>query len=320
MDDTLPSVPSLGDIDAIQLPTAAADIVSEYERRIGHRPSFLWKWLYEVFPRYRLSSVPDRYHSAVREQKLLLTIFYTLLDDIADVHGDWETYMAARLLPFSGVEPDYDRATVDADYLALAEQAWDTAQRRIREAPRAEEFWPVFVFDVQQPLTAMHYSCLVAEVPSLVTETGIDVYDQHNMAQFSYADVDLMHSPDFDAGDLSELREVIWTAQRLARISNWVATWERELDEGDPTSAIVVRALREGIITLDDIADEDVPTDRLAERVRTHGIEQALLDEWDHHYETLRAADHDVATVDVADYVAGMKEMRDLYLAYSDRL
>jgi len=320
MADDSVSVPSPDEIRSTELPPVVTDILSEYQHRIGHRSDFLWQWLYDVFPRYRLSSVPDRHHGAVREQKLLLTIYYTLLDDLADVHGDRTTFIAARLLPF-GVTPSSDEWTgVDDDYLSLAERAWTATRERLESAPRADEFWSLFTFDLQQPLTAMHYGCLVREYPQVLTETDTDVYDQHNMAQFSYADIDIMHSPAFEQSDLGGVREVVWAAQRLARISNWVATWERELAEGDPTSAVVVRALRDGVVSLSDVTDPERDADHLVERIRDHGIEQAFLDEWDRLYDHLRQSSYDIASVDAAAYVTGMVEMRDLYLAYSDRL
>ena len=271
------SVPSADEIAALELPAAARDILTEYDRRIGHRPEFLWKWLYEVFPRYRLSSVPSRYHETVREQKLLLTIFYTLLDDLADLHRDRATFMEARKLPLPRTTVDADAPDVDADYLELTTMAWETVESTLRSAPRADEFWLAFEFDLEQALNAMHHSCLVTEMPPLVTESGTEAYNEHNMAQFSYADIDILFSPSFDTADLRPLREMVWRAQRLARISNWVATWEREIAEGDPTSGVVVCALTEGLITLSELEDPDVPSETLVDRIRAHGIEAAFL-------------------------------------------
>lgn len=314
------SVPSPDEISALELPDSATHILSEYDQRIGYRPDFLWKWLYEVFPRYRLSSVPSQYHETVREQKLLLTIFYTLLDDLADLHGDRATFMEARKLPLPRTTVDADAPGVDADYLALTELAWEMVESTLRSAPRAGEFWLAFEFDLEQVLNAMHHSCLVTEMPPLVTESGTEAYNEHNMAQFSYADIDILFSPSFDTADLRQLREVVWRAQRLARISNWVATWEREIEEGDPTSGVVVCALTEGVITLAELEDPDVSRETLVERIRAHDIEEAFLEEWDRLYDQLVDQCYDTDSVDLCDYVTGMKEMRDLYLAYRDTL
>lgn len=304
----------------MQLSETAGELIREYSRRIGHRPEYLWRWLYAVFPRYRLSSVPDRFHGAVREQKLVLTIYYTLLDDLADYYEDRETFMEARKLPRAGIEVDYDRPGVDADYLAFTETVWETVEARLRTAPRSAEFWPAFEFDCQQVINAMHYGVLVNEIPELVTESGTDAYNEHNMAQFSYADIDVMFSPAFDADELRPLREVVWRTQRLARISNWVATWEREIEESDLTSGVVVRALADGVVAPEDLTDPDVSDEALVERIRDCGIEQAFLDEWDRLYDHLIDREYDVESVDLRDYVTGMKEMRDLYLANRGRL
>lgn len=319
VDDPSP-VPSPAEISELQLPETAGELIREYNRRIGHRPEYLWRWLYAVFPRYRLSSVPDRFHGTVREQKLLLTIYYTLIDDLADYYEDRETFMEARKLPRAGIEVYYGRPDVDDDYLAFTETVWETVEAGLRTAARSAEFWPAFEFDCQQVLNAVHYGILVHEIPELATEFGTDAYNEHNMAQFSYADIDVMFSPAFDASELRPLREVVWRAQRLARISNWVATWEREIEEGDLTSGVVVRALADGIVSPEDLTDPDVSNEALIEHIRDCDIEREFLDEWDRLYDRLIDRTYEVESIDLRDYVTGMKEMRDLYQANRGRL
>jgi len=316
------SIPSPEEIADLQLPASTEDLIAEYDRRVGHRVEYLWKWLYEVFPRYRLSCVPERHHEAVRERKLLLTMFYTLLDDLADLHGDRATLMEARKLPFPHTTVDRDRPTVDDAYLDVATSVWRAVEDRMETAPRREEFRPIFRFDCRQFINSVHYGYLVSETPGLATERGAYAHGVHNMAQFSYADVDIMYSPGFDVADLRTLRSVVWPAQRLARIANWVATWQREVAENDPTSGVVVRSLEAGVLTVDELADPDVSTGELVDRIEDRDTEQQFLQEWDRCYDRLleRLQTCEAHSVDLRDYVTGMREMRTLYLDSRDRL
>ena len=318
MDDRT-SLPSPEEVADLRLPETAREVVGVYDRRVGDRPRYLWKWLYEVFPRYRLSSVPDRHGGTVREGKLLLTVYYTLLDDLADLHGDRATFLEARKLALPRARVD-STAGVDTDYLSLARLVWEAVEETLWTAPRAGEFESTFQFDLEQVLNAMHYGMLVNERPPVATETGTATYSEHNMAQFSYADLDIMFSPGFSTADLRPLREVVWTAQRLARISNWVATWEREVGEGDPTSGVVVYALQEGVVDLAELEDPAVSGDVLVNRIREAGVEQRFLEEWDRLFDRLRERSHDTESVDLDAYVAGMDEMRQLYLDSRGRI
>lgn len=318
--DRKDSLPSTDEIAALELPDRARTLCERYERRIGHRQTYLWQWLYAVFPRYRLSSVPQAHHESLRELKLVLTMFYTTLDDVADTRGDEATFLEALKLPLPGATPDPERDEVDGDAIAFTTAAWETVGDALGTTPRASEFWSVFRFDVQQVLNAMHYGCLVNDAPELATRVETDAYAVHNMAQFSYADMDLMHSPEFDRTELRSLRQVIWPAQRLARIANWVATWEREVAEGDPTSGILVEALSRDIVDVAELSDPSVPDEELVQRIRAHGIEQRYRDEWDRIYEELSSERHAVDSVDTQSYLAGIRDMRDLYLDNRGRI
>jgi len=314
------SVPSPSEIAEHRLPDSAAELIAEYERRVDHRPRYLWKWLYEVFSHHRLSSVLDERAQWVRETKLLLTLFYTLVDDLADYYEDRKTLTEVRKLSLRGTQIDPDRAGVDADYLAFTATVCETVDDRLRGAPRAEEFWATLEFDRHQVINATYHGALVNEMPELATETGTERYNEHNMALFSYADVDIFFSPAFDAEDLRPLRETIWCAQRLARISNWVATWEREVHESDPTSAVLVRALAEGVVDRAEITDPNVPDETLVERIRAAGIEREFRREWDRLYDSLTDREYDTESVDLSSYVRGMADVRDLYLESRGRI
>ncbi|MFC5972074.1 hypothetical protein ACFPYI_12110 [Halomarina salina] len=161
----------------------------------------------------------------------------------------------------------------------------------------------------------MDYGWLINDTPEAATPRGTDTYGPHNMTMFSYAAIDIMHSPAFAATDIGELREVVWDAQRLARIGNWVTTWERELREGDYTAGVVVKAIADDVVSIDELESPDVSDDELIERIHEAAIEQSFQDNWEEEYQSLREKTFTTNSVDLEAYVDGMTEVRDLHRA-----
>lgn len=304
------------DVDDTALPPALLDLVDEYEAVVGGRDPYLWKWLSAIFPLFRLSCVPSAYHERVLEQKVMLTMFITLLDDLAERDGDRTTFEEARKIPFPAESVDYSRAGSDRAFLEFATRLWDALDERFRAAPRYEEFAELLRFDLRQALNAIDYSLLVNECLDAATLGGCEQYDVHNMVVFTYVDIDLAHSPSFDRADLGELREATWDVQVMARIGNWVTTWERELDEGDFSSGVVVYALRTGIVTIDELRDNDgTATAELADRIRNHQVEEYFMNEWEIRYGGLKAGRLESHSVDLDAFVEGMAQVLAFHLA-----
>ncbi|SDM82541.1 hypothetical protein SAMN04487949_2715 [Halogranum gelatinilyticum] len=302
-----------GDDVALSEPLVAA--VEQYEAVVGTRDPYLWHWLSAIFPLFRLSCVPTASHDRVLEQKVLLTMFITLLDDVAERDGDRATFEEARKVPFPAEQVDTDRDDVDGELVEFAQWLWDRLEEGLRAAPRYEEFVHVLRFDLRQALNAIDYSLLVNECLDVATLGGCEQYDVHNMVVFSYVDIDLLHSPDFDRRDNGELREAVWDAQMMARIGNWVTTWERELGEGDYSSGIVVYALRNGIVDIDELRGDEPTVEELADRIRNHGVEEYFLTEWETRYGGLKAGRLDAHSVDLDAFVEGMRRVMAYHLA-----
>ncbi|WP_122091255.1 hypothetical protein [Halalkalicoccus subterraneus] len=306
----------LRDVRAVTLPPGLARLADEYNDTIGDRDPYLWKWLYEVIPLFRLSTVEARYADQLLEQKLLLAIYITLLDDLAEIHGDGETFDEARKLSRPHQEISYDRHGLDEKRLRFAETVWNGFEQRQRDAPFYGEYRALFDFDVGQTLNAIDYSLLLNDNPAMGNTRECKLYDSHNMAVYSYVDLDLMYSPGFSRADLSTLRSITWYVQYLARIGNWIATWERELVEGDYTSGVIARALETGVV--DDLPVDGVSTEtrnRIARRIRTAGIEEHFETEWRNTLYELQRTDCTAVSVDLPAFIDGMRRVDRYYEA-----
>lgn len=303
-----------------ELPDDTVRLVESYEEILGDRDRFLWKWAYHLFPKFTLSSVAPEYAEKTRDGKLLALLFVSILDDVAEKHRDLPTYEEAAKIPFDHLAVDDDREGVDEEVLTLASDVWAQFAPTFSESPRIAEFEDIIRFDLNQVLTAMKYSYLANQTVDFVTESELRTYDAHNMMFYGFANIDLVHSPTFDSSELSTLRNVIERAQRMARIGNWITTWEREISDGDVSSGIVVYALEHDIISAEDIRalqtdtrEDDVET--VVETICDHDVEDVFLTEWTEHLAEARALEPKIDSVDIGAYLDGVETIMEYHLA-----
>ncbi|WP_246982818.1 hypothetical protein [Halorientalis marina] len=303
------------EIRATELPPTVKTLIDEYDRLLGHRDRFLWKWIYSLFPSFRLSSVAPEHTARVRTQKTLLTMYVTVLDDVVEHDGDRETFEAAQRLRRGGHDDPAaaDGPAVDSDTLAFVDRLWRQFSDGIADAPRTDDFRDVFEYDLEQTMNAIAYSAVVNENPRVANLTGARRYGAHNMVMFPYADVDLMYSPSFASADFGRVRDLLWDLQEMARIGNWLTTWEREIGEGDYTAGIVVFAVEEGIVTPAELESAD--DEEVVERIKAHDVEQRFRKRWQSQYRALEEREFDAETVDLDRLVDGMETVFEYHLA-----
>lgn len=299
-------------VGKVSLPSEVRSLVQEYERRIGIRDDFVWRWMYELLPSFRLSCVPDRHGPTVRSTKTLLTIFITVLDDIAEHEQDQATFEQARNIPLPDQSTKIDHPSVDSESLEFAARVWGVIEERLEVAPRYDEFVDPLYFDLRRTFAAMDHSRLLANQPDLANLPEAYACDAHNMVMFPYANIDLMHSPEFDRSDLGSLRATILDLQCLARIGNWVTTWEREVHEGDYSSGVVIDGIESDVIDREELKRESSGT--LVERLECAGIEDQFYVEWSKRFDLLEEELATAESVDLEALLSGMEEVFEFHL------
>ena len=298
-------------IARVTLPEPVATLADDYDRQFGDRDRFLWRWIYSLFPEFTLSSVSSEHEHHVRVQKTVLTMYVTVLDDLIEHHDDSRTFDEARRLVRDPANVDPERAAVDAEQFAFIERLWQTFEDGVADAPRHSEFADIFEYDIRQTTNAMEYSAVVNRHPHMANLSGAKQYGAHNMVMFPYADVDLMYSPTFEFDDFGPLRDLLWDLQEMARIGNWLTTWEREIHEGDYTAGIVVLALQEGLVTPAELRESG---GAVIETIKANDIEQRFHDRWADRYEAVRTREYDASSVDFDALVGGMETVFDYHL------
>lgn len=301
------------------LPTDVRELVVEYQRLEDARPPFMWKWVHRLAPQNTLPCVDDRYRDDVPIDKTIAILFVTLLDDVLEKHQDRATFDEIAKLPAGRTVPDPDRDEVNSEYVTFAMRVWETLLERIQRGPNYGTFEELFRYDFEQAVDAIEYSDIAIRRPELATMSDLERFESHNMVMLAYADIDLMHSSLGIPDDFGLLRDAIWTAQVMARIGNWVSTWERELREGDYSSGPVVYALENGIVSHDELrqaADGDAELlDRVVDRINGHGVEKEFLTRWEQQYYQLQEYDRELASIDLQPFIEGTENVLRYHLA-----
>ncbi len=301
-------------IKAVELPPKVTEHADAYDRQVGERDRFLWKWIHNLFDEFTLSCVDAERVEAVKRQKTLLTMFITTLDDLAEGQGNEATFARARYIPFHGAPAGDDEG--DEKTLSFLADVWEAIEAEYETAPRYEEFADLFDYDLRQSINAMDYSQVLNDNQAMANLTEAERYDAHNMTMFPYACIDLMHSETFDRSELGTLRSILSDLQQMARIGNWVTTWNREVREADCSSGILVRALQRGVIEPGELNDADEETaERIVDRVRSYGIESEFIREWEIRNRSVRKRTSELDTVDGNAIVDGLETVMQHHLA-----
>lgn len=312
--------PVLDRVVDYDLPGHLCGLVDAYEETVGDRDPFLWKWAHHLFPKFTLSCVPPSHVDQLRDHKLVGLMFVSVLDDIAEMHGDRATFEEAAKLPFDHQSANADREGVDEEVLSFGRFLWDRFAPALCQAPRTAEFEELFRFNLKQVLNAIDFSFVANEDVALVNGSDLQTYDAHNMMLYTFADIDIVHSPTFDRSELPTLRRVLERAQRMVRIGNWVTTWQRELSEADLSSGIVVHAIENDIVSADELAalrrgPDEATVATIAETIQDHRVEEVFLSRWREELACARDLEGDIDSVDIESYLDGIETVMRYHLA-----
>lgn len=252
------------------------------------------------------SSVPESQRDSAAVVKSLLVMAVTVVDDVADkLHDGALLNELLRLL-----EPGLYRDMIDTNSrhpaTSLTATLLEAVFSRLNQAPNWDAIRPYFHFDLKQVWNAFGYSYLTNTHPHFINFTESKAYHGHNMMFLVFGDIDLAYSQMIAEHEIGAMREAMWTAQQMARIGNWVSTWERELNERDYSSGVVSLALSQGILTTFELQDSG-QTDAMIERLRQSGVEQQLFDQWVVLGRSLIGMQDQISSVSIPDYVAGIE-------------
>ena len=273
-------------VERIKLSPELQKWVKEYEK-VGERDEFLWKWLYEMFQTVQLPVVLSRFQKSLRKIKVLITMFVSQLDDVADKKQDQTLLDELLKIPFAQKYINYNNLPLkEKDYLIFTKKLWNHIAKIVKKYPKYKTLREIFEYDMRQVLNTMRYSYLINKNPDLINRTECWLYTPYNMVSFIYSGLDLMCSSGVNFRKIGKIREIILEAQKMARIGNWISTWEREIEDNDFTSGIFIYAVDFGVVTVDELKNKNKST--IIRRIKNKKIKEKLLMEWEQCYQRIK--------------------------------
>lgn len=300
----------VADLNRTRIPPAIADIIGRYEE-VGSRDPFLWKWCWRGVREITLPFVPIADREILGEIKLLAILLVVLLDDLADRPGRQNTLEIAlntiRWCNIPPLAPANERVM-----LQIVADVWQVLTAKVRELPDYSKHATLYAFDWEQVFNALRYSAMVCRRPELLNIRENSAYAHHNMAMMVFATIDIM-SYGLAATDLAAVREVAWQAQKMGHLANIVATWRRELREGDTSSGIIVRAINTGL--LDCVSLAQLPTEKVLSMIERSELEAQIISEWQQCRQRLHQLTRRIQSTDMSAFCKGVDFLLTMHQA-----
>lgn len=286
---------------------------------LGDRELFTWKWIYYVFgDLLTLDCVPEAHRLAAQETKFLIGTYITLMDDLAEKHGDCPTFWELAKVAYPNAEPDWNREEIRSDYADSVRRVWGALEDRLVDAPRYDAFRNAFEYDLRSSLQAMDFARLSGDHPGFANR--VETWQRETEAIGMYATVgsDVMFAPDFDPDEYAVFRELVHELQRMWRLGNWVITWKREVYEHDFSAGVIVEALHQDVISeqlLERLTNDEVDPEHVIELIDESGIPEQFVWDWKRRRDELRDQGLRVESFDPNAMIDDMEELMRSHLA-----
>lgn len=298
-------------IQKVELPAELQKWVKEYEK-VGERDEFFWKFIYEINQIIEPFKIPDKYCNS--DVKFLIIIFIILVDDIADKTKNEKLLNEIIKVPhnkISTINIQFNKK--EKKYLRFAIKLWNYIERMIKKYPRYNEFKIVLDYDIKQTLNAMNYTYLINNNPHLINKVEYWLYSPHSLQGMIDCTLDLMCCSKFDINESSKVREIFWNAQKMARISNCLSSWKKELISGDFSSSVVVYFLSSNSANIGKLIKKNRQS--IIGEINRSGIENELLKEWQKCYDDVDFLCGRVKLIKSRDFLLQLEKFLLMHIA-----
>ena len=264
-----------------------------------------------------LSTVPDDRVNLCAELKVLMTLADVIVDDAADNGKDKELLDALLKVPFDKNGIDSSLSEANRKKIELLKSIFDYAFEIFEPRPFWKTHSAIVEFDIKQVWNSCLYSFLLNQKPSILNYSESMRFSAFNMMIYVYLDIDMIFSTGIDQNEIGGIREIVMKTQEMARIGNWISTWEREISESDLSSGVFAKIVTDGHLTANKLERhlQNADSTTLHMLIKESMIENKLLDEWQDAREDALHLAKSVKSVDMVRYVKGFDGVLKFHLA-----
>lgn len=280
------------------------NIQTEYPGTFSHRTDYFWKWIQVAF-QIQTFRIPSEHFIASNSLKCRSAAIAIILDDICDNAND-QALFESCLDSLRGVN-----TKSPTDLHTMLQQNWAAVREALALSPNyallrndIEQAYGMLVDGFRYGLAVLEKQCTPLDGSDLLENIA------HTTHVYLAGLIDLLFVPGLRFHQIENCKRVFIATQKMAQIGNWVATWEREIKQGDFTSGVAWLAREKGLI---DASEGNL--DILIQRIKQSGIERHFLEQWD----VLRQACYQIGEQNnnlfTKDYVDGFSIILAMQLA-----
>jgi hypothetical protein len=203
---------------------------AEIIRMHPHRSSRLFeKFLPTGYALTSLVSSNSAYYEAALSAKLSLASVITFEDDLADHPKFFNPTALSKIYAQPDVQIKLDLNAQARLALDLREGFWEA----VSKLPAYRQYHDLIRFDLDQFTMSNRYSSLLRSFPGLANLAEARHFGPFNMGMVIAATIDLACLDPLPFEEFRAVRQASLLGQRVGRISNILATYDREKAEGD---------------------------------------------------------------------------------------
>jgi hypothetical protein len=187
-----------------------------------------------------LSGVTPVQREQVIHAKVCLGMLITLYDDLADNPKFFNPKLLQHLYQLNINQLSHSPVLLGEDLkvFQLAKMLFSELDLTLNKFEYYRELLPVLQFDIRHIFFANQYSELISAHPFAKSVEECRLMGPYNMGMVATGVIDLMASHSLVFSEFGVAREILIRGQRLGRIGNMLATFERESLEGDHTNEL----------------------------------------------------------------------------------
>jgi len=258
------------------------------------------KFLFNGYKMTTLNSVDEKYFNKVIMAKMHLGMIITLYDDLADnpKFQDNELLKILYMLPFADENFKQELSSEQLRIYNLSRFLIAGLDDLLEGLPHYKKIKEFFLFDMEQVFSANKYSSLITSMPEGASSYESVRYGHFNMGIVAAGMIDLMGISKLKLTELGTSRSAFHHAQRMGRISNLLATLDRELEEDDITNELFIQMY---------LSYDSDKHDRKS-------CEEKVMDEFYSLAKKLLKHKQAIASFCIETYNKGIKDLHDFHL------